>query len=55
MFEATSGEEALGLLLKNKLEADRIEVVVVSDYQMPNMNGVELISASKAIASLKGY
>ena len=52
VVEASSGEEALGLLLKNKWEADRIEVVV-SDYQMPNMNGVELISASKAIASLK--
>lgn len=52
VFEATSGEEALGLLLTNKMESERIEVVV-SDYQMPNMNGVELISASKAIVSLK--
>ena len=52
VIEATSGEEAFGLLLKNKSETNRIEVVV-SDFQMPNMNGEELISASKSIASLK--
>lgn len=52
VFEASSGEEAIGFLLKNKMETERIEVVI-TDFKMPNMNGAELITASKAITALK--
>jgi len=52
VIEASSGEEVLGILLMKKNDKDSIEMVI-SDYQMPSMNGKELISASKSIASLK--
>ncbi len=40
-FEANNGEEALSILRANWLD------LVVTDYNMPNMNGMELIAEMK--------
>jgi len=51
VFEAVSGEEALSLMVSQSSKG-KIDVVI-SDYQMPNMNVLELISASKGITLLR--
>jgi len=41
IYEASDGEEALGMLNQNSVD------VVLSDINMPKMNGIELLSAIK--------
>ena len=41
IYEAADGEEALGLLGQNPVD------IVLSDINMPKMNGIELLSAIK--------
>lgn len=43
MFIASSGEEALEVLRKNNIS------LIISDYRMPGMNGVEFFSKAKEI------
>ncbi|MBN2222746.1 MAG: response regulator, partial [Vallitaleaceae bacterium] len=52
VYEVGSAAEALTFLLNKQNQGETVEVVI-SDYQMPFMSGAELISASRAIASLK--
>lgn len=46
-YEATDGVEALGLL------KERLVDIVVTDYNMPRMNGLELIQAMNKDEALK--
>ena len=46
VFEAEDGEKALGMLHENWID------VVISDINMPVMNGVELLKKMKTIDSL---
>lgn len=46
IVEATRGDEALDLLPQLLKEASR--VLVLSDYRMPNMGGVELLRSARA-------
>ncbi len=47
LFDAANGKEALGILKDEWLD------LVVTDYNMPQMNGLELLSAMKKDALLK--
>lgn len=47
IVEAEDGVEALGLLQREKVD------FVISDWNMPNMNGLELLKAIRADENLK--
>lgn len=47
IYEASDGKEALGVLGQNSVD------IVLSDINMPNMNGIELLTAIKADDKLK--
>ena len=47
LFEASNGEKALGVL-----DADWIDVVI-TDYHMPEMNGLELLKQMKSHDTMK--
>jgi two-component system, chemotaxis family, chemotaxis protein CheY len=48
LFEAIDGEDALRILGTEKIG------LIVSDWNMPNMNGLELLKAVRADDNLKG-
>ena len=47
ILEAEDGTEALSLLQREKVD------FIISDWNMPNMNGLELLKAIRADANLK--
>ncbi len=48
VFSENSGDEALSFLMKNPVH------LVVSDYNMPGMNGLGLLKAIRSTAQLQG-
>lgn len=52
VFEASGGEKAIALLLTKQAIGEKMDLVI-SDYKMPNMSGMELVSTIRSIPSLK--
>jgi len=46
VYKALSGEAALNILAQNKVD------LIISDYNMPNMNGLELVARVKKLPGL---